>query len=299
MRHNHAAPFGFHVALLAIIALSAGAATAQTTTTPQQSVEFGVEVHVHPPQPAAPAEPTFEDRIRNLGALEVITRVNAARALGESGNPAAIPHLINSLRTDPSPEVRGWVVRALHHLNTPEAIGAITTAARHDADERVRSLAIQLVPTAAAPTVVQTPTYASPQAPIAIERTLPPRPRREPGRGLRIAGWIIGGSSYGFSLMMGITAMSIGDPELFWPMFLPLVGPAIQGFIAINDYEEELVGLGIAGVLMSCVQIAGFTMAMVGTARRARARRAADQRTFAVLPSISQNAASLSVVGVF
>lgn len=91
------------------------------------------------------AQPDTETLIRELGSSDVNRRIAAARALGERRAAEAVPALTASLRADPNAAARGWMVRALHQIGTPEALRALELA-RDDPDERVRQLVEDLVP---------------------------------------------------------------------------------------------------------------------------------------------------------
>lgn len=279
-----------------VIVASEGFAQAEEATEGAE-VDVNLQVTTGPAaeeaQPA-PAAPTSDDHVRALSALDVSERVAAARALAELADPATVPALAQALRSDPNPIVRGWLVRALAEINNAQARAAIVSAAQQDADERVRELALQFAPEARpAPQPQVDPAMYAP-----VERQ--PRRQRRPGHGLRVGGWILLGSGYGLSLMMGMIGMII-EPEIMWPMLLPLVGPAVSGTIVLVDgYEEEMV-LGIMGWLMSAVQIAGLTMAIVGHVRGRRAREnEASRRTFAITPVAGPNGMmGLSAIGSF
>lgn len=111
---------------------------------------------------AAASESTVQQHIQALGDPDVARRVSAARALGELRAAGAVPALSRALRGDASSELRGWALRALHQIGTPEARQAMTVA-REDSDERIRQLETELSSSSsAAPSVsrnraVQTP----------------------------------------------------------------------------------------------------------------------------------------------
>jgi hypothetical protein len=255
-------------------------------------VEFGAPPP--PPEPAAqPAEPaqaapeggSIQVHVDALGAVDVQARVAAARALGDLRDPAAVAPLAQALRSDPSPDVRGWILRALGQINTPEARAAIIGAAANDADPRVRALAAQIVPTAATP--AQPPLSTGYQAPLYEPMPQQPvRPPRDRNRTFRIAGWTVFGGSYGTAFLLGAVFMMV-EEDVAWALMLPLVGPIVEaGFVFAEGYEELII-LGVLGILSSAAQIAGFTMAIVGQVRGRRARREQEgqDRGVALLPT--------------
>ncbi len=246
--------------------------------------------------------------------MDPAERAAAAQALGELGDASAVPALISALRSDPVAEVRGWAARSLHQIGTPEARAAVTAAARNDADERVRSLAGQLTGVAPAPPQPAQPAqpygygYGSPQV-VPANQYAPysqqvQRRRSTPGRGLRIAGWIVFSVTYGLSLMSGIGISADGGIEEGWPLFLPLVGPAIIGSQLWAE-DEELIGVGILSWIMSLAQIAGLAMAIVGHVRGSRAddeddeERAEPQRGLALVPGGPGGSPGLSLSAWF
>jgi hypothetical protein len=247
----------------------------------------------------AAEEAGVEQQIQALTALDPIERADAAQALGEAGDPSAVPALLQTLRSDPVAEVRGWAVRALHQIGTPEATAAVSGAARGDADERVRSLASRL---SGVPAAVPSAFDGAPQ-PQAQLQTYTPYPEtygiqgqspyrhsgraRRPGFGLRLAGWITFGVTYGMSFLAAV-GVTIADAEEGWPLFLPLVGPAIVGTQVWAD-DEDLAGVGILTWVISLAQIAGFTMALIGHVRRSRARNNEE-------PEPSRSARGLTLV---
>lgn len=251
-------------------------------------VEFGAPPPAETPEatPApAPEAGSIQTHVDALGAVDVQARVAAVRALGDLRDPAAVGPLAQALRADPSPDVRGWILRALGQINTPEARAAIIGAASNDADPRVRALAAQIVPTAATP--AQPPASPGYQAPAyeAMPQQLA-RPPRDRNRALRIAGWTIFGGSYGTAFIMGTVFMMM-EPEVAWPLMLPLVGPIVEAGFVFAEGDEELIVLGILGILSSGLQIAGFTMAIMGHVRGRRAQREQEgqDRGVALLPT--------------
>jgi hypothetical protein len=188
--------------------VAAGDALAETGST-----ELGATPP--PPEPAPEAQPSpeaqpapeagegaLQSHVGALGSPDVQTRVTAVRALGDLRDPAAVAPLTQALRSDPNPEVRGWILRALGQINTPEARAAVIGSASSDADPRVRSLAAQIVPTAATP--APAPAAAAYPAPMYEPMPQPVAARtRDPNRGLRVAGWVMFGGSYGMAFMLG------------------------------------------------------------------------------------------------
>ena len=240
-----------------------------------------------------------DELIRGLRAYEVQERIDAVQALAERGDESAVPALVNSLRSDPSPHVRGWAVRALHHLDTPEAHAAVA-AAREDADDRVSSLAVRLAgpaptarreerlptPTGPPPTVDPAETGARPVPVAGQERLTGPqrhrarvqerrRNRPDPHTRMIPAGWATFGATYGIALIFGASFMAL-EPEIGGPGIVPLIGTAIVG---VNTWyqagdEPGLVALGMMAWLNSMFQITSFIIAMFGH----RQRRADDRR---------------------
>jgi HEAT repeat protein len=72
------------------------------------------------PSPAL-AQSSFQDEIANLRSPNVGTRVKAAKALGKSGRPEAIPALTQAMR-DPEVKVRRESVKALRTFTSSEAV---------------------------------------------------------------------------------------------------------------------------------------------------------------------------------
>jgi HEAT repeat protein len=67
---------------------------------------------------------SFQDEIANLKSPNVGTRVKAAKALGLSGRPEAIPALTEAAR-DPEVKVRKETVRSLRRFNSTETIDGL------------------------------------------------------------------------------------------------------------------------------------------------------------------------------
>lgn len=248
--------------MAALVVLPGGLAEAQ-------GLEVRGELSIGTPAPAAPAAPaSLDTQLQNLTSTDPAVRLEAARALGELGDPAAVGPLSQTARSDPRPEVRGWALRALHQIGTPEAIAAIRAQATADTDERVRTLATQLVASvepAAAPAEQPGPAPAAPPAAPApqvqpgagvVVQPQGPQPvvypqevgvgqvdyltyrmQQRAGRGLRIAGWISFGVLYGASFIAAISISAYDGADEGWPLFLPVVGPYIMGGRLIADAE--------------------------------------------------------------
>jgi hypothetical protein len=212
------------------------------------------------------------ERVEALSSMDPAARARAAMALGDLGDTAAVPALIRSLSSDPVPEVRGWALRALARIGGTEANDAISAAASHDADDRVRALAAGVlgIPTPPAPPepAALSPRAAAPRRDALVSRTA--ARTRDPGRELRAGGWATMGGTYMMSLLAAVFVASYGRAEESWPLFLPIVGPAIFGSLEIADGESMV---GILSWIDSLAQVAGFVLALVGHARGSRARR--------------------------
>ena len=70
------------------------------------------------------AQASFQDEIANLKSPNVATRVQAAKALGISGRPEAIPALTEAMR-DPELKVRRQAVMSLRRFNSSETIDGL------------------------------------------------------------------------------------------------------------------------------------------------------------------------------
>jgi hypothetical protein len=225
------------------------------------------------PATRALAEPGGSgDLVRTLSSMDPAERARAAMALGELGDAAAAPALIRSLRSDPVAEVRGWALRALARIGGTDANEAISAAASNDADDRVRALAAGVlgIPTPPAPPVpvALSPRAAAPRRDALVSRTA--ARTRDPGRELRAGGWATMGGTYMMSLLAAVFVASYGRAEESWPLFLPIVGPAIFGSLEIADGETMV---GLLSWVDSLAQVAGFVLALVGHAQGSRARR--------------------------
>lgn len=129
-----------------VIITMAGSASAQDSGfSLRLSGEVSLGAPESAPPPAAEAPSELEVQLQRLQSEDPETRLDAVRALGGLGDPAAVEPLIAVAESDPRPELRGWALRALHHIGTPEALAALQRSAENDADERVRGLAAGLV----------------------------------------------------------------------------------------------------------------------------------------------------------
>jgi HEAT repeat protein len=89
-------------------------------------------------QKTAQAPASLADQLRSP---ETKVRAKAARALGKSGNPSAVPALAGAL-SDSSVSVRREVVIALAQIHVPASLDPLVSATR-DADDEVRVLAVK------------------------------------------------------------------------------------------------------------------------------------------------------------
>lgn len=80
---------------------------------------------------AAEAQNSFRDEIANLRSPNVKTRVKAAKALGRSGRPEAIPALTEAMR-DPEKKVREATAGALRRFNSAETIDGLLMGLRDE-----------------------------------------------------------------------------------------------------------------------------------------------------------------------
>ena len=311
--------------VVALVMLSATSTRAQETPppaaeTPPPAAETPPPAAETPP-PAAERETPFaaapsgiESHLAGLEALDPVDRIAAVRALGESRDQAAVGPLAQVLRSDPSPEVRGWAIRALMAIGTPEARSAVATAAQQDSDERVRSLAVEQLGTAASAPWSPSEATAPPQqrrgpfGPGIRQR----RQRRHPGLGLLIAGWSVFGVTYLASLIAGAATTAEGDDST-WPLFLPVAGPIIEAAFIWDD-PWGIAPLGALALLDGLAQIAGLTLAIIGHVRRSRHRESAEGEdsdeaapveearsrfTLSLLPGGPAGSTGLGLVGTF
>lgn len=86
--------------------------------------------------PVTAAQSSFQDEIANLRSPNVGTRVKAARALGKSGRPEAIPALTQAMR-DPEVKVRRQTMSALRSFTSSEAVDAFLIGLQ-DEDKGIR-----------------------------------------------------------------------------------------------------------------------------------------------------------------
>lgn len=263
---------------LLLLMIASPTASAEEAEAPEgdgqpETVPFGE------PQPETQS---VDELMASLQNPDATARIAAVRALGDRQETAAVEPLSRLLRADPVPEVRGWVVRALHDIDTPEAHAAVTTAAREDPDERVRSMAANLEGVSTPPPQPFSPAGTTTIPPPREQYSPPPTaytpPQQQrvriPGRGLRIAGVVTTASSYGLALLVGVALLSAGDEDEWggtrnfvdwgWKLMLPVVGPAVAA--TTNDTGGEAVIFW----LWSAIQVAGITMLSIGYARRAR-----------------------------
>ncbi len=282
---------GAYLAGLTVWLASAGAWAQQTEGASAPGSDEGAVPE------AAPAH-SLDDLLGALRSPDAAERIRAAQALGELGDPAAVPPLISIVRSDPVPEVRGWVVRSLYDLGTPEARAAVVEAARNDPDERVRTMAARLAgvrATQPTPSPFSTP----PQTPQPAPMTFQPQPqpvaaptihyqrRSDPGRRLRLAGWIITGVSYGLALLTGIAMLAADDEydeyydyddtdytDWGWKMLLPLVGPAVAATTNRDTTDDGVISMCW---IWSLIQATGVVLLSVGYARRASHRGESEE----------------------
>jgi len=74
--------------------------------------------------PAIAVQSSFQDEIANLKSPNAATRVKAAKALGQSKRPEAIPALTEAMR-DPELKVRKQTVFSLRGFNSTDAIDGL------------------------------------------------------------------------------------------------------------------------------------------------------------------------------
>ncbi|MGH9332727.1 MAG: HEAT repeat domain-containing protein, partial [Vicinamibacteria bacterium] len=90
--------------------------------------------------PAFAVQSSFQDEIANLKSPNVGTRVKAAKALGLSGRPEAIPALTEAMR-DPELKVRKQAAFSLRGFNSPDAIDGLLIGLR-DEEKGIRNEAM-------------------------------------------------------------------------------------------------------------------------------------------------------------
>lgn len=84
---------------------------------------------------------TSNPLIDELKSPNADVRARAARELGKSADPSAVPALATAV-TDPSEKVRSEVIVALSSIRVPESLDPLIVATR-DTDSKVRALAVQ------------------------------------------------------------------------------------------------------------------------------------------------------------
>ena len=95
------------------------------------------------PSIAVAVQSSFQDEIANLKSPNVATRVKAARALGQSKRPEAIPALTEAMR-DPELKVRKQTVFSLRGFNSSDAIDGLLVGLQDD-EEGIRNEAMVAV----------------------------------------------------------------------------------------------------------------------------------------------------------
>jgi len=93
--------------------------------------------------PATAVQSSFQDEIANLKSPNVATRVKAAKALGQSKRPEAIPALTEAMR-DPELKVRKQTVFSLRGFNSTDAIDGLLLGLR-DEEKGIRNEAMVAV----------------------------------------------------------------------------------------------------------------------------------------------------------
>jgi HEAT repeat protein len=93
------------------------------------------------PREATALQSSFQDEIANLRSPNVGTRASAAKALGQSGRPEAIPALTEAMR-DPELKVRKQTVESLRRFNSSEAVDGLLVGLQDD-DKGIRDDAMQ------------------------------------------------------------------------------------------------------------------------------------------------------------
>jgi len=213
-----------------------------------------------------------DELVQGLTAFDPRERAEAARALGEAGDPAAVPALIRTLTTDALGEIRGWAARALQQIGTPEARSAVARAGWTDPDRRVRTLAQSLSGVTAPP-----PGYVSRRREEsrrgARDSSRPPEcPRRErdSNRSIYTTGWLVFGIAYAATFITGIALCASEYCDEGQYLLIPIAGPTVEGVIFFDD---GYITAGVVSVLESLVQVGGLLMGIIGSVRAERARR--------------------------
>jgi hypothetical protein len=231
------------------------------------------------PAAGSPSAVSLEVHFRGLTSLDPAERIEAIRALGDARAESAVEPLARVLRSDPSPEVRGWAVRALAQIGSAPARAALAQAAQHDGDDRVRRLAIQLSGQVTASPFEPPPGYSP--GPMVVRQNpfqpfAPYRPRR-PGLALIVAGWAAFGVTYLASSIAGIASL-VDGVEGTWSLFIPAVGPLVEiglMYRASEDTMDDLLApLAVLLVLDAAAQMVGITLGTLGLVRRHRAHEA-------------------------
>ncbi len=88
------------------------------------------------PPAATASQSSFQDEIANLRSPNVGTRASAAKALGQSGRPEAIPALTEAMR-DPELKVRKQTVMSLRRFTSSEAVDGLLIGLKDD-DKGIR-----------------------------------------------------------------------------------------------------------------------------------------------------------------
>ena len=93
--------------------------------------------------PALPDLPPLSDLLRALRESRVSTRIEAARLLGHTNDPAAIDALIATLHSTELPSLRKTAAHALERIGAP-AITALITALGHP-DDGIQGYAVYVL----------------------------------------------------------------------------------------------------------------------------------------------------------
>lgn len=239
----------------------------------------GAEEAPPPPPIAPPSAVSLEVHFRGLTSLDPAERIEAIRALGDARAESAVDPLARVLRSDPTPEVRGWAARALAQIGSARARAALAHAAQHDGDERVRRLAAQL--SSQVTTSPFEPSPGSTPGLVVVRQNpfspfAPYRPRR-PGLALIIAGWATFGVTYLASSIAGAASL-VDGAEGTWSLFIPAVGPLVEiglMYRAEDDALDALLApLAVLLALDAAAQMVGIALGTLGLVRRHRAREA-------------------------
>lgn len=201
--------------------------------------------------------PTSSRVLALVGACAVSLSAGAASA----AQPAAAPAPAPTTTTEVAAPSDGSVV-VVSTTTTPAPAPAAVAPAPASAP-------------AAAPVIVAPTVEPPPASDPALDRLDAARARKqaEKGRalGLAAAGWSVWGSTYLLSALIGTASIDLGDTAQqrrygTW-MTVPVAGPFFAAFNARSATGTLFTTtLGLA-------QAAGFTMAVIGTARHRRAKR--------------------------